>query len=121
MGVTRKGGRVRIAVGLLAGVLTARLLMPIPSEASLTDEVDRMWQDANPVPREQCLTFIVKAWRTRCIADAHCLTTALRTPLKPIAQAITKKPSAGSRPASARTASCSNTWSVMPLPCWSIC
>ena len=47
---------------LMIGALLVQLLSPIPAEASFADAIDRMWQDANPVPSGQCLTFIVKAW-----------------------------------------------------------
>ncbi len=55
-------GHARACVMLLVGMLVAQQFDPISSEAFFTEELDRMWQDTNPVPREHCLTFIVKAW-----------------------------------------------------------
>jgi hypothetical protein len=46
----------------MAWLFVGYLLAPIPARASFTEELDRMWLDANPVPAGQCLTFIVKAW-----------------------------------------------------------
>jgi hypothetical protein len=35
----------------------------LPATAwSFADELDRMWQNHNPVPQGQCRMFIVKAW-----------------------------------------------------------
>lgn len=45
-----------------AGLFAACLLLAPSAGASFTDELDRMWQDVNPVPRDQCRMFIVKAW-----------------------------------------------------------
>ncbi len=44
-----------------AAFLLALLLSPLSSWA-FNDELDRAWRDQNPVPREQCMAFIVKAW-----------------------------------------------------------
>lgn len=54
-------GPTRVLVALLVGALAGQPA-PVPAEASFTEELDRMWQDTNPVPRDHCLTFIVKAW-----------------------------------------------------------
>ena len=51
----------RRAFGLPVMGLLGVCLLP-PPVWSFADELDRMWQDRDPVPREQCLTFIVKAW-----------------------------------------------------------
>lgn len=45
----------------IAGLALATLLLAGRSWA-FTDELDALWRDTNPVPREQCLHFLVKAW-----------------------------------------------------------
>lgn len=45
-----------------AGVVAWHVFVAAPAGASFADEMDRMWRDVNPVPRGQCLTFIVKSW-----------------------------------------------------------
>lgn len=54
----REIGRTSVCAGLFA----ACVLIAPPAGAGFADELDRMWQDVNPVPRDQCRMFIVKAW-----------------------------------------------------------
>lgn len=65
-----------------AGLLAAGLLLTTPVAASMTDELDRMWRDVNPVPREQCRMFIVKAWPDKMYrgrtSPHDCLVHAIR-------------------------------------------
>jgi len=46
---------------LRAGLFAACLLLATPAGAFFAEELDRMWQDVNQVPRDQCRMFIVDA------------------------------------------------------------
>ena len=52
------------------------------ADASFADELDRVWQDVNPVPRDQCRMFIVKAWPDKIYrgrtSPHECLARAIR-------------------------------------------
>ncbi len=66
-----------------AGLLMFCLLAPSAAGASFADELDRMWQDVNPVPRDQCRMFIVKAWPDKIYrgrtSPRDCLAHAIRS------------------------------------------
>lgn len=43
--------------------LSAVLVLAAPSISfAFTDLIDTLWQNTNPVPRENCRSFLVKAW-----------------------------------------------------------
>jgi hypothetical protein len=68
---------------LCTGLFAACLLLATPAGAFFADELDRMWQDVNPVPRGQCRMFIVKAWPDKIYrgrtSPHDCLVHAIRS------------------------------------------
>jgi hypothetical protein len=66
-----------------AGLLMLPLLAAAPAGATFAEELDRVWQDVNPVPRDQCRMFIVKAWPDKIhrgrTSPRDCLAHAIRS------------------------------------------
>lgn len=64
-----------------AGLALTILLLAGRSWA-FTDELDALWLDVNPVPRGQCLHFLVKAWPYKVYrgrtSPHDCLVKAIR-------------------------------------------
>lgn len=53
---------VNKCASLVLASLATCVLAATAAGASFKEELDRVWQDVNPVPRDQCRMFIVKAW-----------------------------------------------------------
>ncbi len=69
----------RIAARLLAGLLLSGLTAPA---GAFTTGLDASWADTNPVPRGDCLRFLVKAWPDKIyrgrVSPHDCLVKAIK-------------------------------------------
>lgn len=73
----------RKPTGIVLASLVTCTLLSAPAGASFGEELDRVWQDVNPVPRDQCRMFIVKAWPDKIhrgrTSPRDCLAHAIRS------------------------------------------
>lgn len=73
----RKAGRA-----LVGSLLTLLILLYAGPVHALSGMLDALWQDRNPVPRGECLHFLVKAWPYKIYrgrtSPHDCLVKAIR-------------------------------------------
>jgi len=66
---------------IVGGIVLSALCAPAQAEW-FTDQMDALWLDTNPVPRANCLQFLVKAWPQRLYrgrtSPHDCLVNAIR-------------------------------------------
>lgn len=69
-------------VGILVGCMVVSALPAQALTDGFGDELDALWRDTNPVPRANCLQFLVKAWPQRVYrgrtSPHDCLVNAIR-------------------------------------------
>lgn len=74
--------RSQTCMALAGSVLAFLILLQAEPVHAFTGKLDALWQDANPVPRGECLQFLVKAWPYKLYrgrtSPHDCLVKAIR-------------------------------------------